>query len=166
MLASVESAYRDLVTSVFSTPIAFKAWFATAAVVLAVVQVTTGARIFGKPTGGPDRAAAREPDSPLVGPPGRPLYAPCRLPLRLHPRLPDHGRAGLRPLAARHVHLRLRCREDLVRPRSGPPALARSARRRDALHRARAALEHIEPLVLHTGRLRLLVRLIGSVNGN
>ena len=48
MLASVESAYRDLVTSVFSTPIAFKAWFATAAVALAVVQVTTGARIFGK----------------------------------------------------------------------------------------------------------------------
>jgi hypothetical protein len=48
MHASVESAYRDLVTSVFSTPIAFKVWFATAAVVLAGVQVTTGARIFGK----------------------------------------------------------------------------------------------------------------------
>jgi hypothetical protein len=50
-LASVESFYADLVTSVFSTPIAFKAWFATAAVVLAVVQVLTGARIFGKLTG-------------------------------------------------------------------------------------------------------------------
>jgi len=48
MVASVESGYRDLVTTVFSTPIAFKAWFATAAVLLAVVQVTTGARIFGK----------------------------------------------------------------------------------------------------------------------
>lgn len=48
MVASVESAYRDLVTSVFSTPIAFKAWFATAAVLLAVVQVATGARIFGR----------------------------------------------------------------------------------------------------------------------
>ena len=51
LLGSVESVYTDLVTSVFSTPIAFKAWFATAAVVLAVVQVATGARIFGKLTG-------------------------------------------------------------------------------------------------------------------
>jgi hypothetical protein len=48
MTASVESTYTDIVTSVFSTPIAFKAWFATAAAVLAIVQVLTGARIFGK----------------------------------------------------------------------------------------------------------------------
>ena len=51
MLASVESTYTDLVTSVFSTPIAFKAWFASGAAVLAVVQVLTGARIFGKLSG-------------------------------------------------------------------------------------------------------------------
>jgi Family of unknown function (DUF6529) len=49
--SSVESRYIDLVTSVFSTPIAFKAWFASAAVLFAVVQVLTGARIFGKLTG-------------------------------------------------------------------------------------------------------------------
>jgi uncharacterized protein DUF6529 len=49
--SSVESRYIDLVTSVFSTPIAFKAWFASAALVFAVVQVLTGARIFGKLTG-------------------------------------------------------------------------------------------------------------------
>ena len=49
--ASVESAYVDLVTSVFSTPIAFKAWFATAAALFGIVQVATGARIFGKLTG-------------------------------------------------------------------------------------------------------------------
>lgn len=48
MLASVESAWTDVMTSVFSSGIAAKAWFATAAVVLAVVQVSTGARIFGK----------------------------------------------------------------------------------------------------------------------
>ena len=48
MTANVESTYTDIVTSVFSTPIAFKAWFATAAAVLAIVQVLTGARIFGK----------------------------------------------------------------------------------------------------------------------
>jgi hypothetical protein len=46
--ASVESRYIDLVTTVFSTPIAFKAWFASAAALFAVVQVLTGARIFGK----------------------------------------------------------------------------------------------------------------------
>jgi hypothetical protein len=51
LLASVESAYTDLVTSVFSTPIAFKAWFASAAALFAIVQVLTGARIFGKLTG-------------------------------------------------------------------------------------------------------------------
>lgn len=48
MLASVNSTYTDVITSVFSSPIAGKAWLATAAVVLALVQVSTGARIFGK----------------------------------------------------------------------------------------------------------------------
>jgi hypothetical protein len=48
VLASVLQTYTDLATSVFSAPIAMKAWFATAAIVLAVVQVSTGARIFGK----------------------------------------------------------------------------------------------------------------------
>jgi hypothetical protein len=48
MLASVESAYTDVMTSVFSSPIAAKAWFATAAGVLALVQISTAARIFGK----------------------------------------------------------------------------------------------------------------------
>jgi hypothetical protein len=47
-LASVSQTYSDIMTSAFSTPIAAKAWFASAAVVLAVVQVLTGARIFGK----------------------------------------------------------------------------------------------------------------------
>lgn len=50
-IASVASRYTDLVTTLFSTPIAFKAWFATAAALLAIVQVATGARIFGKLTG-------------------------------------------------------------------------------------------------------------------
>ena len=48
MLASVESTYSDIVTAVFSSTIAAKAWLASAAIVLAVVQVSTGARIFGK----------------------------------------------------------------------------------------------------------------------
>ena len=48
MLASVSSTYTDIMTSVFSSTIAAKAWFATAAGVFAIVQVSTGARIFGK----------------------------------------------------------------------------------------------------------------------
>ena len=47
-LASVTSTYTDIMTSVFSSTIASKAWFATAAIALAGVQVLTGARIFGK----------------------------------------------------------------------------------------------------------------------
>src|SRR3954447_10945878 len=48
MLGSVNSTYTDIVTSVFSSTIAAKAWFASAAVTLALVQVVTAARIFGK----------------------------------------------------------------------------------------------------------------------
>jgi hypothetical protein len=48
MLASVNSTYTDVMTTVFSSTIAAKAWFATAAIVLALVQITTAARIFGK----------------------------------------------------------------------------------------------------------------------
>ena len=48
MLASASSTYTDLITTVFSTPIAGKVWFATAALALGIVQVSTGARIFGK----------------------------------------------------------------------------------------------------------------------
>ena len=48
MLGSVSSTYTDIVTVVFSSTIAAKAWFASAAIVLALVQVSTGARIFGK----------------------------------------------------------------------------------------------------------------------
>ena len=48
MLASVSSTYTEIMTAVFSAPIVGKAWFATAAIVLALVQITTAARIFGK----------------------------------------------------------------------------------------------------------------------
>jgi hypothetical protein len=47
MLASVSSSYTDAATTVFSSVIAAKAWFTTFAIVFAVVQVLTGARIFG-----------------------------------------------------------------------------------------------------------------------
>jgi uncharacterized protein DUF6529 len=48
VLASANSTYTDIVTSVFSSTIAAKAWFASAAVFFGIIQVSTGARIFGK----------------------------------------------------------------------------------------------------------------------
>jgi hypothetical protein len=48
MLASVNSTYTDIVTSVFSSAIAGKVWFATAAAILAIVQIVTASRIYGK----------------------------------------------------------------------------------------------------------------------
>jgi hypothetical protein len=47
-LADVSETYTDLVTTVFSTTIAAKAWLATVALGLALVQVTTAARIYGR----------------------------------------------------------------------------------------------------------------------
>jgi uncharacterized protein DUF6529 len=51
MVGSVSSTYTDIVTTVFSSTIAAKAWFATAAGTLALVQILTAARIFGRLTG-------------------------------------------------------------------------------------------------------------------
>jgi len=48
MLASVNSTYAEIVTSVFSSTIAAKAWLASAAGVFALLQILTAARIFGK----------------------------------------------------------------------------------------------------------------------
>ena len=54
-IADVAETYTDLVTTVFSSTIAAKAWFATVAVLLALVQVTTAARIYGKLSFLPER---------------------------------------------------------------------------------------------------------------
>ena len=47
-LADVSSRYADVVETVFSSTIAAKAWLATAAILLAVVQVLTASRMWGK----------------------------------------------------------------------------------------------------------------------
>ena len=57
-LADVAETYTDIVTTVFSSTIAAKAWFATAALVLAGVQVTTAARMYGKLRFLPERGRA------------------------------------------------------------------------------------------------------------
>ena len=48
MPADVASSYADAMETVFSTAIAGKAWLATIAFVLALVQITTAARIYGR----------------------------------------------------------------------------------------------------------------------
>jgi len=47
----VASAYADVMETVFTSAIAGKAWLATLAILLALVQICTGARIFGKLAG-------------------------------------------------------------------------------------------------------------------
>ena len=58
LIADVAGRYTDLVTTVFSSTLAMKAWFATAALALAFVQVTTAARIYGKLHFLPERGPA------------------------------------------------------------------------------------------------------------
>jgi uncharacterized protein DUF6529 len=48
MLASVNSTYMDIVTSVFSTAIMGKVWLATIAAFFALIQIATASRIYGK----------------------------------------------------------------------------------------------------------------------
>ena len=48
VIASVSGAYSDAVTTVFSSTIAAKAWFATAAVAFAIIQVLTATRMYGR----------------------------------------------------------------------------------------------------------------------
>jgi len=47
-VGDVAQTYTDIITAVFSSTIAAKAWFATAALAFAVVQVVTAARIYGR----------------------------------------------------------------------------------------------------------------------
>jgi hypothetical protein len=47
-LADVNETYTDVVTIVFSSTIAAKAWLATVATGLVLVQLTTAARIYGR----------------------------------------------------------------------------------------------------------------------
>jgi hypothetical protein len=58
VFADVNSSYTSIVTSVFSSTIAAKAAFATAAILLACLQLATAARIYGRL-----RSVVRLPDA-------------------------------------------------------------------------------------------------------
>ena len=157
LVASVESAYVDLVTSVFSTPIAFKAWFATVAVAFAIVQVLTGARIFGKLTGivpvPPPRVNRIHRWS------GR-LAILFTLPVAFHCIFilgfkTDDARVLAHSLLGTFVYGVIAVKVFFVRDRDHPQLDAAPCGR-DPLHRAGAALEHLQPLVLHGGAIWVL----------
>lgn len=57
LLADVNETYTDIITTVFSTTIAAKAWLATAALAFVVVQLLTAARIYGRLRFLPQRGA-------------------------------------------------------------------------------------------------------------
>jgi len=57
LVADVAQTYADIVTTVFSSTIAAKVWFATAALLLAGVQLVTAARIYGRLRFLPERGA-------------------------------------------------------------------------------------------------------------
>ncbi|MBA2741312.1 MAG: hypothetical protein H0U46_04815 [Actinobacteria bacterium] len=56
-LADVNETYTDIITTVFSSTIAAKAWLATAALAFVVVQLVTAARIYGRLSFLPERGA-------------------------------------------------------------------------------------------------------------
>jgi hypothetical protein len=58
LVADVAQRYSDLVTTVFSTTIAAKVWFATAALALAGVQLLTATRTYRRLRFLPERGAA------------------------------------------------------------------------------------------------------------
>ena len=47
-LADASETYTDIVTAVFSSTIAAKAWLATIAIALVVVQLLTASRMWGR----------------------------------------------------------------------------------------------------------------------
>jgi hypothetical protein len=83
LIASVNDTYTDIVTSVFSTTIAAKAWFATAAICFALVQIVTAARIFGKLPRAIPRSFFGVPVSRIHRWSGRLAFI-CTLPVAFH----------------------------------------------------------------------------------
>jgi Family of unknown function (DUF6529) len=81
VFADVNSSYTSIVTSVFSSTIAAKAAFATAAVLLACLQLATAARIYGRL-----RSVVRLPDAvvPRVHRYSGRLAFLCTLPVVFH----------------------------------------------------------------------------------
>ena len=157
LVGDVAETYTDLVTTVFSSTIAAKAWLATGAVVLALVQVTTAARIYGRLSFLPERGLGDRARPPLVGPHRVPAHAADLLPLRHDPRVPDARHARRRALARRHVPVRRLRREGARRPRSQPPRMGASDRGAHARVIARRAVADVQPLVLHDGQVRVLM---------
>ena len=140
-LLDATSTYSDAVTTVFSSPIAFKAWFATAAAVLAVVQVLTASRMWGKlqrvvPLSFPVAKQVHRWSGRLAILCTLPVFFHCVFLLGFH--TPD-ARVAIHSIAGTLVYgvfvakmLVIRENKRAVDPRAPVPALG-AARRRGAL---------------------------------
>ena len=157
LLADVAETLHRLVTTVFSSTIAVKAWFATAAAALALVQLTTAARIYGRlqlP------ARARSGDRacpPLVGADRVPVHAAvffhCVTILGFQ--TPD-ARVAIHSLLGTFLYGVFVAKVLVVRDHS-LPGWALPTAGLTLASMLLAALADVEPLVLHDGQVRLLM---------
>ena len=88
MLASVNSTYTDIVTSVFSSAIAGKVWFASLAIFFALIQIVTATRIYGKLRGVLPGSVFGVPVATIHRWSGRIAFL-CTLPVAFHSALTD-----------------------------------------------------------------------------
>ena len=153
-LADVSETYADLVTTLFSSTIAAKAWFATAAVVLALVQVTTAARMWGRlgflRVRGPSVARVHRWSGRLAFLFTLPVFFHCVVGFAT----PD-TRVAVHSLAGTFIYGVFAAKVLIVRDRSlpGDPAGGRDHAGVDT----RPRVADLEPLVLHERAVRLLM---------
>ena len=143
-------------TIVFSSTIVAKAWLATVAVILAVAQVLSGPRMYGKLgfiPGGPWLAPFHRWTGRIAFLFTLPVFFHCVTILGFE--TPDTP--GRDPLAPGHVRVRRVRREGARRARPLPSGLGAAGRGSDDGLDARAPLADVEPLVLHERRVRVLM---------
>ena len=142
---------------VFSSTIAAKAWFATAAVVLALVQVTTAARIYGKlsflPERGPAIARTHRWSGRLAFLLTLPVFFHCVTILGFQ--TPD-ARVAVHAIVGTFFYGVFAAKVLVVRDHS-LPGWALPTAGSDAGVDAGRPLAHVEPLVLHDREVRLLM---------
>ena len=157
-LLDVNSAYTDAVTMVFSSTIAAKAWFATAAVVLAFVQILTASRMWGKlhrvvPISFPVAKKIHRWTGRLAFLCTLPVFFHCVFILGFQ--TPD-ARVAVHAAAGTVVYGVLAAKLLMIRHKGF--ALGDPRGGRDARSAARRAVADLESVVLHECSVRLLMR--------
>ena len=157
-LLDVSEAYSDIATTVFSSVIAAKAWLATVVIVLALVQVLTAARMWGRlaflPARGHIVAGIHRWSGRIAILVSLPVFFQCVTVLGFQTpdlRVAVHAIAGT-------VLYGVFVAKILDPPRSQPARLGAAGRGRTGRVDSRRDLAHIGSLVLHERAVRLLMR--------